>query len=137
MKRPEPRSLIVIGGNDELTVSTKLNIVHRLRMPAKFRDQLSIERIPHAHSVVSARGHHKLAVRTKQRVRERSRVAAQFFDELTIRRPKPRRAVAATGHDRISVRTKTHARNVVAMSAEAELHLARGDVPHRRRILPV
>src|SRR5689334_5255834 len=135
MKRPEPRGLIVIRGYDELTVSAELNIVHRLRMPTKLRDQFSIERIPNAHRVVSARRHHKLPIGTEERVCQRPCVPFQLFDELTIGGPKPRRAVATARHDLISIRAETHTRNDVLVVTKLKLHLTGGNIPHCRWIL--
>src|SRR5215217_7012582 len=139
MKRPQPRGLIIIRCDDELSVGTERNLVHRLRMPAKLCDQFSIQRIPHTHGIVRAGRNDKLSIRAEERQRQRSRVTTQLFDELSVRRPESRSAVATAGHDRITVRTETHTRNVVMVAvlvtAETKLHLPGFDVPHGRRVI--
>src|SRR5215212_6884271 len=98
-------------------------------MPAKVRDQLTVERIPYTHGVVSAGRHHKFAIGTEECTRQRFQVPTQLFDELAVTGPKTRRAVATAGYDCVAVRTETHSGNVILMTTETEFHLAGRDIP--------
>src|SRR5215213_719282 len=98
-------------------------------MPAKVRDQLTVERIPHTHGVVSAGRHHKFAIGTEECTRQRFQVPTQLFDELAVTGPETRRVVATARYDRVAVRTETLSCNVILMTTETEFHLARRDIP--------
>src|SRR5215216_3638485 len=133
MERPQTRGLIVARSNEKLPIRAECDAVHRLRMPAKFRDQFSVQRVPHSHGVISTGSHDKLAIRSEERSRQWFRVATQLCDELPVGCPQTSGTVAATGHDHVAVRTETYTGNVSLMTTQPELHLAGSHVPNSRR----